>query len=107
MSYRAWLTARALPGRRDELVTAFVTRRVIEECCEAIPGFIHGELLLCEDDPDAVSVTVEWQNRQAFDTWQTSPVRAAQGAGLVHLLQALPVSQLFRRQHVVHGVATE
>jgi heme-degrading monooxygenase HmoA len=104
MSYRAWLSVRALPGRRDELVTAFVTRRVIEECREAIPGFIHGELLLSEDDPDAVCVTVEWQDRQDFQAWQASPVRAAQGAELAHLVQALPVSQLLRSRHVVSGI---
>jgi heme-degrading monooxygenase HmoA len=107
MSYRAWLSVRALPGRRDELVTAFVAHRVIEECRETISGFLHGELLLSEDDPDALCVTVEWQDRQAFDAWQTSPVRAAQGAVLAHLVQALPVSQLFRRQHVVPGVTKE
>jgi heme-degrading monooxygenase HmoA len=107
MSYRAWLSASALPGRRDELVAVFVARRVIEECRETIPGFVHGELLLSEDDPDALCVTVEWLNRQAFDAWQTSAVRAAQGAGLAHLVQTLPVSQLFSSVHIVPSVDME
>lgn len=104
MSYRSLMYAHALPGRRDELVTAFITRRVIEECRETISGFVHGELLLSEDDHDAVCVTVEWKDRQAFLAWQASPVRAAQGVELAHLVQALPVSQLLRSRHVVSGI---
>ena len=105
MSYRTLLSARALPGRRDELVAAFIALRVIEECRETVPGFVDGELLLIEDDPDALCVTVQWQDRPAFEAWQSSPVRAAQGTSLAHLVQALPVSQLFSRFHVVPAVA--
>lgn len=101
MSFRAWLPARALPGRRDELVQAVMAGRIIEQCRDTIPGFLGGELLLSEDDLDAVCVSVEWTDRQAFMDWQSSPVRAAQGPGLAHLLRAVPASQLFKSIHVV------
>lgn len=101
MTYRAWLPARALPGQRDALVRAFIERGVIEECRATIPGFVRGELLLSESDPDVACVTVEWADRQAFLDWQASPVRAAQGSAFAQWLQLAPVSELFRAVHVV------
>ena len=105
MTYRAWLAGSATPGQRDALVRAFVERRVIEECKETIPGFLGGELLLSEDDPDALCVTVEWADRQSFLDWQNSSVRAAQTPAVAPFLSAMPSSQLFHCVHAVAGLA--
>ncbi|MDE1947397.1 MAG: antibiotic biosynthesis monooxygenase [Burkholderiales bacterium] len=101
MTFRAWLSVRAQPGRRDELAAAFVARRIIEECRDTIPGFLQGELLLSEDDPDALCVTVEWADRQSFLDWQASPVRRAQAPALLPLAQSVQASQLFSSAHRV------
>lgn len=105
MTYRAWLPAYAKPGQRETLVHAFIEQRVIEQCRQSIPGFCSGELLLSEDNPDLLCVTVEWIDRQSFLDWQASPVRAAQTPALAALLCTLPVSQLFQRVQVVPKAA--
>ena len=101
MTYRAWLTVRAKPGQRDALAAAFIERRIIEECRDTVAGFLGGELLLAHDDPDALCVTVEWADREAFLVWQASPVRAAQAPALLHLAQSAEPSRLFRGVHRV------
>lgn len=101
MSYRAWLPARALPGQRAALARAFIERGVLEECRATVPGFVRGELLLSDSDPDLVCVTVEWTDRQAFLDWQASPVRAAQGPALMQWLSAVAASELFRTEHAI------
>lgn len=104
MTFRAWLSIRAKPGRRDELAAAFVARRVLEECRDAIPGYLQGELLLSEDDADALCVSVVWADRQSFLDWQVSPVRLALEPALMHLVQSAEPSRLFGS---VHRVARE
>lgn len=101
MTYRAWLSGSAIAGQRDALLRAFLDHRVLEDCRAAIPGFLGGELLVSEDDPDALCVTVEWADKKSFEDWQASPIRAAQGTALGALLRALAPSQLFRRAHAV------
>lgn len=93
--YRTWLFARALPGERDALLTAFRQRRVLEECRSTIPGFLHAELLSSADDPDGVCMTVLWASRDASEAWQQSRVRAAQLPALMKLLAGPPVGQGF------------
>ena len=101
MKFRTWLAGRALPGRRAELVQRFVERRVLEECRATIPGFLGGDLLVSDTDPDAICVTVEWASREDFLAWQSSPVRAAQLPDLAPLLQSMQTSEAYA---VVHGL---
>lgn len=101
MTYRAWLSVRAKPGQRDELAAAFIAHRIIEECRDTVPGFLGGELLLAEDDPEALCVTVEWADRESFLAWQASPVRAAQAPALLPLAQSAEASRLFSSAHRV------
>lgn len=101
MSFRAWLPVQVLPGQRDPLVRAFIERGVIEECRATIAGFVRGELLLSESDPDALSVSVEWVDRRSFLDWQASPVRSAQGPAFMQWVASAPVSELYRVAHVV------
>ena len=83
---RSFLHARSLPGRRAELVAAFQQKRTLEECLETISGALDGELLLSNEDPDALCVTVLWSSVDAHRAWLTSPVRAAQGPALAALV---------------------
>lgn len=106
MTYRTWLAGRATPGQREALVQAFLERRVIEECRDTIPGYLGAELLLSENDPDALCVTVEWVDRQSCLDWQASPVRAAQFPALAGLLSSMSPSQLYQCVHAVAGWAT-
>lgn len=101
MKFRTWLAGRALPGQREELMRRFVERRVLEECRVAIPGFLGGELLVAENDPDAICVTVNWASREDFLAWQASPVRAAQLPDLAALMHSMQPSEAYA---VVHGV---
>ena len=79
---RSFLHARALPGKRAELVQAFTGRRVLQECREAVPGCLGGELLLSASEPDALCVTVLWASPADHHAWLASPVRVAQGPAL-------------------------
>ncbi|MBL8344871.1 MAG: antibiotic biosynthesis monooxygenase [Rubrivivax sp.] len=79
---RSFLHARALPGRRTALVQAFVAHRVLEQCQEAVPGCLSGELLLSPTDPDALCVTVLWATRADHEAWIGSPLRVTQGLAL-------------------------
>ena len=83
---RSFLHAKALPGRRADLVAAFQHRRILEECLETISGALDGELLLSNEDPDALCVTVLWSSVDAHLAWLASPVRAAQGPALAALV---------------------
>lgn len=99
MRYRTWLAGRALPGRREELIRRFVDRRVLEECRATIPGFLGGELLMAEHDPDVVCVTVDWASREDFLAWQASPARAAQLPDLAPLLHSMQPGESYAVMH--------
>lgn len=83
---RSFLHARALPGQRAALVHAFIGHRILEQCKEAVPGCLAGELLLSGTDPDALCVTVLWASQADHEAWLASPVRAAQGPALAALV---------------------
>lgn len=83
------------PGLRDAAVEAFKQRKVFEECCEAIPGFLAARLLEVQDQPGSLSVMAEWTDRAAFEEWMQHPARAAQEADLGHFLAAAPETVLY------------
>lgn len=81
--YLSVLTLRSPPGRRDEAIAQFESRRVLETCRDAVPGFVSGRLLRSHDDPDTVCVICEWADREAFEQWMTSPLRSGDTPGRV------------------------
>lgn len=78
MPCRSLLIVQLKTGTRDEAVSAYHTRRVLEECAEAIPQFIAGRVCLSENDPDLICVEVDWSDPQGWHDWMAHPVRAAQ-----------------------------
>lgn len=103
MKVRSLLSLRVHSGQREAAARSFARRRVLEECAEAIPGFLGGELMLSQDDPDLMCVSALWDCEASFQQWLASPVRAAQGPDLAIFLAQVPSSTLFR---VAHSCAT-
>lgn len=87
MMYRSLLTFRVRSGMRDEAVRTFVQGRVLEECAQAVAGFLGGELMLSREEPDLMHVTALWINEAAYRKWLASPVRAKQGPALAPSLE--------------------
>lgn len=95
MNVRSILTIRVYSGQRQAAATAFMQRRVLEECAEAVPGYIHGELLLSVEDPDLLSVVTHWNSIAAVQQWWDSPVRQAQGTELLNFSAEPPISRVY------------
>lgn len=104
MSVRSLLTLRIQPGQRDSATQAYIRRRVLEECAQAIPGFLGGELLLKPDDPEHIWVSALWEDEASYLQWLKSPVRAAQGVDLGASIAQAPSSALFQVAHAWSSV---
>ncbi len=81
-------------GQRQDAIAALEARRIFEECAEAVDGFLGGELLLPEDEPDTLYIIARWQTRDAAMAWLASPVRAAQNSDLSPFVSKAPVSRI-------------
>lgn len=92
---RSTLTAKSMPGQREQLLAAFFKRRVLQECQEAIPGFVSAEVLLSLTDADELQISVLWRDQTAWQAWQDSEVRRLQAQDLAPLLACAPVGQLY------------
>lgn len=92
---RSTLTAKSMPGQREQLLAAFFKRRVLQECQEAIPGFVSAEVLLSLTDADELQISVLWRDQTAWQAWQDSAVRRLQAQDLAPLLACAPVGQLY------------
>lgn len=99
MTVRSLLSFRVHPGQREAAVQVYVSTRVLEECAEAIPGFLSGELVLSHDDPDAMCVVALWDCAASYRQWLASPVRAAQAPDFAPFLVQTPTSAIFDLAH--------
>lgn len=99
MRVKSLLSLRVHPGQRESAAQAFVRRRVLEECAEAIPGFFGGALMLPHDDPDLMCVSGLWDSEASYRQWLASPLRAAQGPALAGFLAQVPFTALFDIPH--------
>lgn len=93
------VTFRVHPGMRDEAAHAFIQLRVLEDCAQAVEGFLDGEMMLSHEDPDLMYVTALWASESAYQQWLTSPVRAAQGQALTPYLADVPSAALLQIVH--------
>ncbi|MFT3813482.1 MAG: antibiotic biosynthesis monooxygenase family protein [Acidovorax sp.] len=103
MTVRSLLSLRVHPGQREAAAQAYASRRVLEECAEATPGFLGGELVLSQEDPDVMCVIALWDSAASYQQWLASPVRTAQGPDLAPFLAQTPSSTMF---DVAHSYAT-
>ena len=99
MTVRSLLSFRVHPGQREAAAQAYARRRVLEECAETIPGFLGGELVLSQEDPDLLCVIALWDSAASYQQWLASPVRAAQGPELAPFLAQTPSSAMFDVAH--------
>lgn len=99
MTVRSLLHLRVHPGQREAAAQAYAGRRVLEECAEAIAGFLGGELVLSHDDPDVMCVIALWDCAASYRQWLASPVRAAQRPDLAPFLAQMPTSAMFDVAH--------
>jgi heme-degrading monooxygenase HmoA len=63
----------------DSFSEKYMQRRIIEECAETIPGFLHGELMRSHDGDGLHCVMCQWADKAAYEQWVASPVRDKQG----------------------------
>lgn len=82
------------PGTCDAAISAFIARRVFEECAAAIPGFQSAQLLKAQDDSDVISVISEWRKMSDYEAWLAHPVRAAQESDLAQFVASPPQTRL-------------
>ncbi len=92
---RSTLTAKSIPRQREQLLAAFYKRRVLQDCHEAIPGFVNAEVLLSLTDEDELQISVLWRDQNAWQAWQDSGLRLQQAQDLAPLLACAPVGQFF------------
>lgn len=93
------MTISVKSGLRDVAIRAFIDRNVFEECAQAIPGFLSGELLAPDSNPDEIVIVARWSHKQAFVDWNLHEVRHLQEADLSHFLAAPPVISRFTTKH--------
>jgi len=70
----------------NEFTTGFIKRRVIEECEETVPGFLHGDLMTSSEKDGQICVMCKWTDKAAYDQWAASPVRAKQNEDILNYL---------------------
>lgn len=80
MSYWTLLMIKVPTVEAEAVGQAFIDRRILEECAETIPGFLHGELLLSPDVDGQFCVMCNWTDEAAYQAWVASPVRDNQNA---------------------------
>lgn len=67
---RASLYMKVKPGHGDDFVLAW--RKIADEVKNA-PGNVRQALTRDPDDPDSFVVTSDWESREAFGKFETSP----------------------------------
>ncbi|APZ91581.1 antibiotic biosynthesis monooxygenase family protein [Fuerstiella marisgermanici] len=89
------MIVRTSPGKRDAAIEAYRKRDVLRECADVIPGFIRGELLVCQDDLDVLCVATHWKSADDYQQWLDHPLRADQSNELVPFAAAAPESSVY------------
>lgn len=96
MRFISHLSIKVLAGQREAALSAYKSRRVLEECSVAIPGFIEAQLMLSEDCPDTFCVAVTWSKANDYQDWLAHPARAKQGEDLAEWVVQPPETRLFQ-----------
>lgn len=96
MRFISHLSIKVLAGQREAALSAYKSRRVLEECSVAIPGFIEAQLMLSEDCPDTFCVAVTWSKASDYQDWLAHPARAKQGEDLAEWVVQPTETRLFQ-----------
>lgn len=97
MTYISQMSVHIQQGQRDAAIRAFQERRVLEECAEAIPGFLSARILVEDGNNDTIMIEAEWRDAQSFQDWTRHPFRDAQERDLRQFLAAAPNTRLFHQ----------
>ncbi len=118
MTFWSMMMVKVLEGQAEEAAQVWIKNRIVEAAAETIPGFLHGEVMLSTDEPDQVCVMCGWEDKAAYEEWQSSPVRAKITTDLSSLygMAEQPCSRedhhwslgrsLFRHQHYMFSEHT-
>ena len=101
MTFWSMLMIKTYDGNAEAAAHAHIKRRCVEEAAETIPGFLHGETMLSNEDPSLVCVMCTWEDKAAYDQWQISPVRAKQTEDLTGVISGDIKTQTFESVHTV------
>ena len=104
MSFWTMLMIKAHDGNGEAVANAHIKRRCVEEAAETIPGFLHGETMLSNEDPGLVCVMCTWEDEAAYHEWQNSPVRAKQTEDLMKVISADVETYSYQSIHTVAGL---
>lgn len=102
MTYWTMLMIKVKDGNAKAAADAHTRRRSIEEAAESIPGFLHGETMLCTDETDLFCVMCGWEDEAVYHAWQNSPLRAQQVQDLSGVISADIKTISFQSVHVVN-----
>jgi len=74
--------------RQDSQKQALKTIRELRSLATLQHGYISGETLISEDDPNKVVVVSTWISRKHWEEWRANPTRLEAGKILDELLEA-------------------
>lgn len=92
---------RSRPGERDALLEALDRLEV----CAAVreqPGFLSAQVLVADDDPDAVLVEGSWTSPEHYDRWYWSSERTEMLRDVRDLLAEEPEARVY---HLVDAIS--
>jgi heme-degrading monooxygenase HmoA len=103
-----------VPGdTADAFTEQYIQRRIIPECAETIPGFLHGELMKSDSGDGLHCVMCQWGDKASYGQWVTSPVREKQGEDMMAFLKEKGIAvedmhtMSFDRVQIVPGLGQQ
>lgn len=95
MAVRSVATFRVKPGAADRFEAAYREGQFLERAVTN-PGFIRGELIRPDGDPDQFIVVAEWETEADYRAWQANydQLPAGPTAAMFDALDGEPTSSL-------------
>jgi heme-degrading monooxygenase HmoA len=98
---RSQMYLRAKSGKRMELLQE-LDRLEVFLAVRDQPGFLAAELLVTEDDADAVLVESSWSSPEHYERWRLSPAREGLLRELRGLVAEEPEARIY---HLVDAIS--
>lgn len=93
------LTLRPAPGRVDDVIAYYRAAGILEAS-----GALSSQILVPDDDPDAVVVTALWADPAGYAAWHNSPERLKFSQGMARFFGSADSAHT-RGFQVEHGNA--